>query len=183
MNESMKYNLCELINKLPNEQKIIKKISEFLTFYYLKKGVFCLNTKKEVHNNELTSTLYEKNNNLLIDFQNDEKHAILFMNNTKELKNLNENNIYTVNYKNYKNKIYLFSNIMSFNEGKKLLDNNEENLISPIWNYKNKRNKSAIHSTNNNPRMNKITNDHKNIQLENNIFKKNMEENQSKKIY
>ena len=181
MNESMKHNLCELINKLPNEQKIIKKISEFLIFYYLKKGVFCLNTKKEVHNNELTSNLYEKNNNLLIDFQNDEKNAILFMNNTKELKNLNENNIYTVNYKNYKNKIYLFSNIMSFNEGKKLLANIEENLISPIWNYKNKRNKSAIHSTNNNPRINKITNDHKNIQYENNIFKKNMEENQSKK--
>ena len=40
MNESMKHNLCELINKLPNEQKIIKKISEFLTFYYLKKVFF-----------------------------------------------------------------------------------------------------------------------------------------------
>ena len=148
---------CQLSNKdnniNPQDQKYIDNISDFNS--YLNRGKFILIIDQK-HINELNkkkltaSEYYEKNNNIIIDFKNDEKKALLFMNNSKELENLSINNIFVVNYNVNKYIKHLFNEILSFKNIKDLKENLGEKIVFPIRDFcqLNSKNKEKINYIN-----------------------------------
>ena len=148
---------CQLSNKdnniNPQDHKYIDNISDFNS--YLNRGKFILIIDQK-HINELNkikltaSEYYEKNNNIIIDFKNDEKKALLFMNNSKELENLSINNIFVVNYNVNKYIKHLFNEILSFKNIKDLKENLGEKIVFPIRDFcqLNSKNKEKINYIN-----------------------------------
>ena len=159
--------LCKIIKEGKNvESKSINNIEEALN--YINKGKFQLNVLNNSNQNEkysqLKSKCYEKNNNIIIDFEKKDGCALLFMNTTTTLQNLDNNNIYIINCKeprvnNFQSKMNLFNEILNNNTknivnnlktiipAKKLIANHMKKMKSEnlIVHNKNKDMKGKIH--------------------------------------
>jgi len=135
---------CLLISYLYNQEKnkkffVINNISEALN--YSDKGNLSLissdKIKSELHKTFTTHQSYQKNNNIIIEFADNEGKALLFMNTTEDLKNLDINNIFIVDFfKLRKNhfKLALFNDILKLNNIKEIFDQIEGVIFTPAIN-------------------------------------------------
>ena len=149
---------CLLISYLYNQEKnkkfyVINNISEALN--YLDKGKLSLissdKIKSELHKTLIRLifliiifliglkriNLTKKNNNIIIEFADNEGKALLFMNTTEDLKNLDINNIFIIDFfKLRKNhfKLALFNDILKCNNIKEIFDQIEGVIFIPAIN-------------------------------------------------
>ena len=131
--------ICKIIKEGKKfESKPINEIDD--VFKYIKKGIFSLITSNQITPKlVLKNKCYEKNNNIIIDFEKNDGRALLLMNTPKTFENLDINNICLINYKepranNNQNKIYIFDQILTCKTIKECQNNldNHNVLISPI---------------------------------------------------
>ena len=165
INFSIQSKSCILISHLFNEEKnkksiVINNISEALN--YLDKGKFALidsdKIKSEFQKTFTKHQYYKKNNNIIIEFGDNEGKGLLFMNTKEDLKYYDINNIFVVDLSQYKKnqfKLPFFNDILICNNIKEIFDNITNLVITSAINYNkkispNKKILSSSYNTNNN---------------------------------
>ena len=156
MNSSFLMNdcflICNFINQGEKISLVIKDIQEALS--HLNQGKFVLiNDPKNfdilTKNGYNKLIYYKKNNNIIIEFPDNQKKSLLFMNSKENLLNLELNNIYIVDHTNYNNIFYLYDKLLSCNN-KEMLNNIGGIVLFPAKSFINIYNKKLVSSSSHN---------------------------------
>ena len=97
----------------------INKIDDVLEYFNNEVNFYLINQNQINQKYQLTSKYYEKNNNIIIDFEKNDGKALLLMNTTITSQELDRNNFYLIKYKepkvnNAQNKMNIFNQILNY---------------------------------------------------------------------
>ena len=116
--------ICKIRKKENNyEPRPINKIDDVLEYfnkgYFNEINFYLINQNQINQKYQLTSKYYEKNNNIIIDFEKNDGKALLLMNTTITSQELDRNNFYLIEYKepkvnNAQNKMNIFNQILNY---------------------------------------------------------------------